>query len=278
MACAEAKRSIFLCYSHADSKWKDRLIRHLDTLQMIGLVETWVDTEMSPGSDWLPQIERAIDVASVAVLLISPDFLRSPFIQREEVPRLLNQRASRGLHIVPIVVESCAWQRVEWLSRLQMRPKNSIPVPATRVQRERALTDITLEIAELLEGDPKPGRSVSTVGLVTRICQGQWLKISANGHAFLFELHTDGTLTEHSLFDSSQSWKGSWDLSGNRMQLTIKTDALYVLRALLPEGDAIASSNISGRLIEGLETYTTDGAHKSTDFILVHLPERERAA
>jgi hypothetical protein len=244
------KPSIFLCYAHADAKWKDRLLRHLETLEMIGLVDTWVDTKMAPGTDWLPQIKQAIDLAAVAILLVSPDFLRSPFIQREEVPRLLNQRASRGLQIVPVVVESCAWQRVDWLSRLQMRPRHSIPVPPSRAPRERSLTEITLEIAEMLdERLQKRARDSADEPVLTetavldekesealimrRVVQGGWVKLGANGSISLMWLSSEGRVEERLVTapdwpapDSARSkvLKGSWFTKGRRLHISYDGD------------------------------------------------------
>ena len=47
--------------------------------------------------------------ATVAVLLVSADFLTSDFILDEEVPKLLKRRDQEGLLIFPILIKPCAW-------------------------------------------------------------------------------------------------------------------------------------------------------------------------
>ena len=45
---------------------------------------------------WYPAIEKALNEASAAILLVSADFLISEFIRNEEIPRLLERREKEG--------------------------------------------------------------------------------------------------------------------------------------------------------------------------------------
>jgi len=81
--------TIFISYSHVDEKWKDRLVRQLKVLAFEKHFKVWDDRSITAGDDWYPAIEAAINTASVAILLISEDFLTSSFILGEEIPRLL---------------------------------------------------------------------------------------------------------------------------------------------------------------------------------------------
>ena len=81
------KPTVFISYSHKDEVWKDRLLPHLRVLEHEGILEEWDDRRIGAGDDWYPEIERAMARASVAILLISADFLSSSFILEEEVPR-----------------------------------------------------------------------------------------------------------------------------------------------------------------------------------------------
>ena len=83
---------IFISYCHQDEHWKDRLLAHLEVLQMQDMLSLWVDTDIGAGEDWRAKIEEAIDAASIAILLISADFLRSKFIMGDEVPRIMTRR------------------------------------------------------------------------------------------------------------------------------------------------------------------------------------------
>jgi len=99
--------SVFISYSHKDEAWKDRLVPHLRVLQPEELLDTWDDRRIGAGANWYEAIQQAIERASVAILLISADFLTSKFILEQEVPRLLERRQTEGLHIVPVIVRPC---------------------------------------------------------------------------------------------------------------------------------------------------------------------------
>lgn len=113
------KASVFISYSHKDEKWKDQLSEQLGVLAMDGLLDVWDDRRITPGQDWQPEIEKAMEAASVAVLLVSASFLTSKFIRGEEVPRLLQRRVQEGLVVLPVIVRDCAWRRVAWLESIQ---------------------------------------------------------------------------------------------------------------------------------------------------------------
>ncbi len=152
---------VFISYSHHDEAWKDRLLTHLGVLQREGRLDTWDDRRISAGADWRVEIEQAMARASVALLLISADFLTSSFICEAEVPRFLARRQTEGLHIVPVIVRPCLWQQVPWLSRIQSRPKDGRTLSAgNEHQIDTDLTAIAAEVAQLLTETPpitRPG-------------------------------------------------------------------------------------------------------------------------
>ncbi len=124
--------SVFISYSHKDEEWKDRVVTHLRVLQMEDILDVWDDRRIEGGDDWKPEIEKAIDTASIAVLLISANFLTSKFIRDEEIPRLLERRAKLGMRVIPLIVKPCAWTQVKWLSSIQARPKDGKPLSTKR--------------------------------------------------------------------------------------------------------------------------------------------------
>jgi hypothetical protein len=146
-----AKPNIFISYSHKDELWKDRLMTHLQVLALEERFAVWDDRQIAGGDDWYPAIEQAIEQASLAVLLVSVNFLTSKFIRGEEIPRLLQRRAGAGLRVYPIIVGPCPWQRVDWLSRIQVRPKGGKPLAAGNdYQIDETLAAIAMEIDDLL--------------------------------------------------------------------------------------------------------------------------------
>jgi hypothetical protein len=146
------KPTVFISYSHKDEEWKDRLVTHLGVLRHQGLLDLWDDRRIGAGEDWKQEIQEAMDAASVAVLLVSANFLTSRFILGEEVPRLLERRDKEGLRIFPVIVKPCAWQTVGWLSRIQARPKDGRPLSAgDEHQIDADLAAIATEVHELIK-------------------------------------------------------------------------------------------------------------------------------
>ncbi len=45
---------VFLSYSHADERWKDRLVQQLRVLEPEGDFVVWDDRMIAAGSDWFP--------------------------------------------------------------------------------------------------------------------------------------------------------------------------------------------------------------------------------
>jgi hypothetical protein len=71
----------------------------------------WADTKLKPGDRWKEGIERALNESSIAVLLISADFLASEFIIDNELPPLLSAAQTRGTQILPVIVKACRFVR-----------------------------------------------------------------------------------------------------------------------------------------------------------------------
>jgi hypothetical protein len=155
---AGKKPTVFISYSHKDEEWKDRLVTHLGVLREQGLLDLWDDRQIGAGEEWEQKINDAMNSASVAVLLVSPDSLTSQFILRQEVSRLLQRREQEGLLVYPVIVKSCAWQKVPWLSRMQVRPRDGKPLASFRGdRRDQAMSDIATEIFDQLNvSSPSP--------------------------------------------------------------------------------------------------------------------------
>lgn len=142
---------IFISYSHKDEAAKNRVSKHLTVLARAGIsLEIWDDRRIQAGDDWRKEISDAIEGCSIALLLISADFLTSKFILDEEVPRLLERRVEEGVKIIPVIVAHCQWQAVAWLSPTQARPTDGRPLAALgKVKADEALSNLASEIHRL---------------------------------------------------------------------------------------------------------------------------------
>jgi len=154
--------AVFISYSHKDEQWKDRLVAQLGVLQAEGILEVWDDRRIEAGLDWQPEIERAIEGAAVAILLISANSLTSKFVLGEEVPRLLERRQKEGLRVIPLIVQQCAWTEVKWLSKIQARPRDGRALSGgTDYQIETDLAALAGEVAGIVRRTPHCGERVA---------------------------------------------------------------------------------------------------------------------
>lgn len=144
--------SVFISYSHKDEEWKNRLETHLRVLEMQEIFNVWEDRQIEAGDDWYPEIENAINNATIAILMISANFLSSKFIVGEEVPKLLERREKEGIRVIPVIVKPCTWTRVSWLSKIQARPKDGRALSAgSEYQIDADLSALAEEVARIID-------------------------------------------------------------------------------------------------------------------------------
>ncbi len=103
-----AKRNkVFISYAHADgTKWMKKLVLHFNGLRG-GEVDVWDDRRIAVGDAWRQEIEQAMQSAMCAVLIISPAFLASKFVNDVELTELLlrHKRTDGRFRLLPIHVE-----------------------------------------------------------------------------------------------------------------------------------------------------------------------------
>ena len=146
-----ADRRVFISYSHADRKWLERLQVHLRPLIRDSIADIWDDTRIEPGDAWQIEIRKALEAASVAVLLISADFLASDFVQSEELPALLKAAEERGLLILQVIVSPSRFERTT-LAQLQAVNSPTEPlVNMNEYQRELLMETLAARIESAVQ-------------------------------------------------------------------------------------------------------------------------------
>lgn len=149
------KTTVFISYSPADAPWLARLQKHLSPIIRAGLVDLWDDTRIQPGMRWREEIERAIDGAAVAIVLVSADLLASPFVLDYELPQFLRRAQDGGTVILPIIVSHCLFLDTE-LSVFEPVNDPAKPLAALRAaDRDAVFLKVAKAIHKMSSGPAK---------------------------------------------------------------------------------------------------------------------------
>lgn len=146
---------VFISYSRKDEKWRARLQTFLKPAVDSGLISLWDDRQLETGDKFNEEINRAIDKASVAVLLISAEYLASDWVVKMEAPALLERMEAGGVRIFPILLRSCPWQSVYWLGRLQIFSADKPLAERSRVTQDKLFSEAVKQILDLAQSPNK---------------------------------------------------------------------------------------------------------------------------
>lgn len=152
LSASPIRNQVFISYSHYDSEWLSRLQRALIPYMANRSFEIWDDTRIQPGDEWRIQIENALSNAKIAILLVSIDFLSSDFINRNELPPLLNAAADRGLKIIWVPIRPSGYAETP-IAKYQAAYPPKTPLSTLPVaQQDEALIVICKKIRDAVRG------------------------------------------------------------------------------------------------------------------------------
>jgi hypothetical protein len=155
------RKKIFICYSHNDKEWKDKLERHLKPLEEKGKIEYWSDERIQPGEKWKTQITQALETSTIAIVFISVHFFASRFITVFELPKLLEKSNRQKTEIIPLIIGHCRFKRDKDLSQFQAINDPEKPLEGlTKCEQEKVPDSLAEEIEKILENvnDDKENR------------------------------------------------------------------------------------------------------------------------
>jgi CheY-like chemotaxis protein len=106
----DKKNSVFISYSHKDLKWLHRITTHLQVLVRNSPITIWDDTKIKTGTKWKTEIKEALSSAQAAILLVTPDFLASNFINNIELPFIFKAAKKKGLTVFWVAVKPSMYE------------------------------------------------------------------------------------------------------------------------------------------------------------------------
>jgi len=140
------RNQVFVSYSHHDKKLMEELLVQMKPFLGSGAVgASWSDEQIAPGGDWLSEIQTALSKTSVAVLLVSPEYLASDFIKEHELGPLLNEAEAGRVKILWVMLRASAYKET-LLRRYQAVEPPEKPLPESKTDRAKVWLRICEEI------------------------------------------------------------------------------------------------------------------------------------
>jgi hypothetical protein len=115
--------TVFVAYSHTDEHLKNELVKHLQPLAQLGLVEAWHDQKIKAGDEWDKSISKNLAHADIVLLLVSIDFINSKYCTEVELVQALAMQAAGQAVVIPVILRACLWQHTEF-AKFQAVPKD----------------------------------------------------------------------------------------------------------------------------------------------------------
>jgi hypothetical protein len=141
--------SVFFSYSHKDEALRDQLEAHLALLKNQGLIEAWHDRRIVAGDEVDDAISRTLETADIVLLLVSSDFISSPYCYSREMMRAMERHDAGEARVIPVILRHCEWHAAPF-GKLMAAPRDGKPVTAWTDQDE-ALTDVAKQVRRAIE-------------------------------------------------------------------------------------------------------------------------------
>ncbi|HEX3093124.1 MAG TPA: TIR domain-containing protein, partial [Candidatus Angelobacter sp.] len=151
---------LFCSYSHKDNKLRERLENHLSTLHHEKLISAWNDRKIAAGTEWHDQIDDHLKDARIILLLVSADFIASPYCNDIELRHAMERHRKGKARVIPVILRPTDWMATEF-GGLQALPADGKPVTTWR-NRDAAFLNIAAGIRLALR-DMSSGSSPAAV-------------------------------------------------------------------------------------------------------------------
>lgn len=140
---------LFFSYSHRDEALRDELEKHLAGLKHQGIIESWHDRRIGAGEEWASQIDENLQSADIILLLVSADFIASPYCYGIETKEALRRHEAGEAKVIQVILRPCDWHDLPF-GKLQAATKDGRPVA-----KFPSLDDGFLEVVQSIKAAAK---------------------------------------------------------------------------------------------------------------------------
>lgn len=140
---------LFIAYSHKDEELRDELDNHLSILKWQRTISSWYDRKIGAGKEWEGQIDERLNSAQIILLLISSDFIASPYCFNIEMERALERHETNEAIVIPIILRPVFWKNAPFAKL------NALPIDGKAVtsweNQDSAFENIVEGISKTVE-------------------------------------------------------------------------------------------------------------------------------
>jgi hypothetical protein len=147
---SSTRDEVFISYSHADSRWLQKLKLHLAPLVRDEKITVWEDTKIKVGAKWGEELVKAMSAAKVIVLLVTPNYLSSTFVRDFELPAFFRAADRWGVKILWIPVSFSSYDFTPIAEYQAALPPKKPLNRLSSAQQDGALVEVCHQIRELL--------------------------------------------------------------------------------------------------------------------------------
>lgn len=140
---------VFVSYSHRDDGLRAQLDKHLSLLRYQSMISSWYDRMIQPGEEWRGSIDEHLERASIILLLVSSDFIASPYCRDVEMRRAMERHREGTARVIPVILRDCDWEGFAF-GQLQALPRDGRAVMSWP-DIDAAFTDIAVWIRKAIE-------------------------------------------------------------------------------------------------------------------------------
>jgi len=141
--------TVFIAYSHVDEHLKNELLKHLEPLKKLGLIDAWHDQKLKAGDEWDKSISKHLGTSNIIMLLVSIDFINSKYCYDVEFVQALALHEAGDATVIPVILRACLWQESP-LGKFQAVPKDGKAVTSWN-DRDEALMNVAESIKHVAD-------------------------------------------------------------------------------------------------------------------------------
>ncbi len=138
---------LFYSYSREDEPLRDQLAKHLSLLERQGVLSSWHDRNVAPGTIRDQEISRHLLAADIILLLISADFLASDYTWSRELEVALERHERGDARVIPVILRPTDWTGAPF-SHLEPLPRDGRPVTSWP-DRDEAFASVASALREV---------------------------------------------------------------------------------------------------------------------------------